>query len=177
MSAVENLPKPIATIASMMNTTGLAMAAGLGSWLIARGLASDLDSVGLADVARVAELRDGLRRWVASGGAPHPQVVEMLNRAARTTPLRLAVDESGLTSVEPAALSPVDRAIGEVLAAIHDAVAAGLWDRLKVCRDPACGWVFYDRSRNRSGVWCDMAVCGNRAKARNYRARRRVTGS
>ncbi|PTM98825.1 CGNR zinc finger domain-containing protein [Mycoplana dimorpha] len=44
-------------------------------------------------------------------------------------------------------------------------------ERLKIC--PNCGWLFLDRSRNRSRAWCDMAVCGNRAKAsRHYRRRR-----
>ncbi|MBP2235012.1 putative RNA-binding Zn ribbon-like protein [Sinorhizobium kostiense] len=41
-------------------------------------------------------------------------------------------------------------------------------DRLKIC--PNCEWLFFDRSRNRSRTWCDMAVCGNRTKAkRHYR--------
>ncbi|WP_411035225.1 CGNR zinc finger domain-containing protein [Shinella sp. BYT-45] len=39
-------------------------------------------------------------------------------------------------------------------------------ERLKIC--PNCGWLFLDRSRNRSRAWCDMAVCGNRAKARRH---------
>jgi predicted RNA-binding Zn ribbon-like protein len=44
-------------------------------------------------------------------------------------------------------------------------------DRLKIC--PNCQWLFLDRSRNRSRAWCDMAVCGNRAKAsRHYRRNR-----
>ncbi|NJR13323.1 MAG: hypothetical protein HC779_02360 [Phyllobacteriaceae bacterium] len=38
--------------------------------------------------------------------------------------------------------------------------------RLKAC--PACGWLFLDRSKNRSRAWCDMTVCGNRAKARRF---------
>jgi predicted RNA-binding Zn ribbon-like protein len=44
-------------------------------------------------------------------------------------------------------------------------------DRLKAC--PACGWLFFDRSKNRSRAWCDMAVCGNRVKARRFHAARR----
>ena len=45
-------------------------------------------------------------------------------------------------------------------------------DRLKIC--PNCEWLFLDRSKNRSRTWCDMAVCGNRAKARlHYRKKRR----
>jgi predicted RNA-binding Zn ribbon-like protein len=43
-------------------------------------------------------------------------------------------------------------------------------ERLKIC--PNCGWLFLDKSRNASRLWCDMAVCGNRRKAsRHYRRR------
>ncbi|MDK1376327.1 MULTISPECIES: CGNR zinc finger domain-containing protein [unclassified Sinorhizobium] len=44
-------------------------------------------------------------------------------------------------------------------------------DRLKIC--PNCCWLFLDRSRNRSRTWCDMAVCGNRTKARRHYRRNR----
>ncbi|MBW8300140.1 MAG: CGNR zinc finger domain-containing protein [Hydrogenophaga sp.] len=45
-------------------------------------------------------------------------------------------------------------------------------DRLKICGN--CGWLFLDRSKNRSRTWCDMAVCGNRIKAnRHYRRTRK----
>lgn len=44
--------------------------------------------------------------------------------------------------------------------------------RLKIC--PNCQWLFLDRSRNLSRTWCDMTVCGNRAKAsRHYRRQKR----
>jgi predicted RNA-binding Zn ribbon-like protein len=43
--------------------------------------------------------------------------------------------------------------------------------RIKTCAAPDCGWKFVDQSKNRSRRWCDMAVCGNLAKARQYRAR------
>jgi predicted RNA-binding Zn ribbon-like protein len=43
--------------------------------------------------------------------------------------------------------------------------------RLRICAH--CGWLFLDLSRNRSRVWCDMAVCGNREKARRHYARSR----
>lgn len=44
--------------------------------------------------------------------------------------------------------------------------------RLRIC--PNCRWLFLDRSRNGSRLWCDMAVCGNRQKARRHYRRRRV---
>jgi len=45
--------------------------------------------------------------------------------------------------------------------------------RVRECADDACGWLFLDHSRNGSRRWCDMADCGNRAKARRYRERRK----
>jgi predicted RNA-binding Zn ribbon-like protein len=45
---------------------------------------------------------------------------------------------------------------------------------VKICSN--CHWLFVDRSRNRTRVWCDMRVCGNRAKARRHYARRRESG-
>jgi predicted RNA-binding Zn ribbon-like protein len=58
-----------------------------------------------------------------------------------------------------------------VLAIVAEAMAEGTWSRLKACREHSCEWAFYDRSRNRSGVWCSMEGCGNRAKARAFRER------
>ncbi|KQZ93938.1 hypothetical protein ASD64_03320 [Mesorhizobium sp. Root157] len=38
--------------------------------------------------------------------------------------------------------------------------------RLRIC--PNCNWLFLDKSRNASRLWCDMAVCGNRRKASRH---------
>jgi predicted RNA-binding Zn ribbon-like protein len=46
---------------------------------------------------------------------------------------------------------------------------AGNFERIKQCPAPDCGWLFFDRSKNNSRQWCDMAVCGNRAKVRRHR--------
>jgi predicted RNA-binding Zn ribbon-like protein len=43
--------------------------------------------------------------------------------------------------------------------------------RIKTCGARDCGWKFVDQSKNGSRRWCDMAVCGNLAKTRQYRAR------
>jgi predicted RNA-binding Zn ribbon-like protein len=46
--------------------------------------------------------------------------------------------------------------------------------RLKQCPGEHCGWVFFDMTKNRSRRWCDMSVCGNRAKAKaHYRRLKR----
>jgi predicted RNA-binding Zn ribbon-like protein len=64
-----------------------------------------------------------------------------------------------------------ERALARLLVPVAAASADGSWQRVKACRADDCQWAFYDRSRNRSGVWCDMAVCGNRTKVRSFRER------
>lgn len=66
-------------------------------------------------------------------------------------------------------------AVGAVLAAAIRLAVVGDWDRVKLCPAGDCGWAFFDRSKNRSRTWCSMRVCGNRDKARNWRARSRVS--
>jgi predicted RNA-binding Zn ribbon-like protein len=85
----------------------------------------------------------------------------MLDTASRRARLRVGFGGGALTfeSDEP------------VLAAAAQAMADGSWTRLKACRADDCKWAFIDTARNRTRTWCDMAVCGNREKARRYRNR------
>ncbi|MBU0596078.1 ABATE domain-containing protein [Candidatus Bipolaricaulota bacterium] len=46
-------------------------------------------------------------------------------------------------------------------------------NRVRECAAHDCRWLFVDVSRNRSRRWCDMADCGNRAKARRNYSRKR----
>jgi predicted RNA-binding Zn ribbon-like protein len=54
-------------------------------------------------------------------------------------------------------------------------LGSGNLRRLKIC--PNCSWLFLDKSRNSSRLWCDMTVCGNRAKARHHYRRQRMQRS
>jgi predicted RNA-binding Zn ribbon-like protein len=84
-----------------------------------------------------------------------------LDHAARRAGLRVGFEEGALTfeSGDP------------ILAAVAEVMADGSWTRLKACRADDCKWAFIDTARNRTRIWCDMAVCGNREKARRYRNR------
>ncbi|HEY6630588.1 MAG TPA: CGNR zinc finger domain-containing protein, partial [Rhizobiaceae bacterium] len=50
-------------------------------------------------------------------------------------------------------------------------LAGEAWKRIRICGN--CRWLFLDRSRNASRLWCDMSVCGNRHKARRHYERRK----
>jgi predicted RNA-binding Zn ribbon-like protein len=46
-----------------------------------------------------------------------------------------------------------------------------LIDQVHECGSPTCRWLFLDTSKNHTRRWCDMAICGNRMKARRFQAR------
>jgi predicted RNA-binding Zn ribbon-like protein len=42
--------------------------------------------------------------------------------------------------------------------------------RVRACEKPDCRWLFLDTSKNHTRRWCDMKICGNRMKARRFKA-------
>ena len=92
-----------------------------------------------------------------------------LDAAARRAGLTVRF-ENGAIRLVPAERG-VQGGLGAVLAAAAEAMADGSWQRLKACRADDCRWAFVDHARNHSRQWCDMRVCGNRQKARAFRAR------
>jgi len=50
------------------------------------------------------------------------------------------------------------------------ALAVGQFQRVKVCPDPLCRWIFYDRTKGKTRVWCNEKTCGNRNRVRRSRA-------
>jgi predicted RNA-binding Zn ribbon-like protein len=142
------------------------------SWLAAHGLLEPDGRVSRSQLARAIAVREALRALlVENTGGPHdPDAPALLDAAAREARLSLRFDAAGRSVLDPGAAG-VAAAMGRLLAIVAEAMAAGNWSRLKACRDESCRWAFYDRARNRSRTWCSMAVCGNRRKARRFRAR------
>lgn len=108
-------------------------------------------------LATAHTLRDGLRA-IAAGDAAAAEL---------TVPVA-----AGLVDGRPRTV-PLD-AVGAVLLAAVRLADAGVWPRVKLCGATTCRWAFLDESRNRSRAWCSMETCGNRAKARSFRARART---
>jgi predicted RNA-binding Zn ribbon-like protein len=53
-----------------------------------------------------------------------------------------------------------------------DLLTSEAMGRVRECDNPECRWVFLDISKNHTRRWCDMKVCGNRMKARRFKAQR-----
>lgn len=127
---------------------------------------------------RALELREGLYRLfraIIAGEAPPAAALAVLNRTL--------AEALAAAQILPAAggyrwgwreddrrpmrlLWPVARSAAELL-------TGGLLPRVKFCPGEGCGWLFLDTTRNGTRRWCEMAVCGSRAKMRRYHQRRR----
>ena len=71
---------------------------------------------------------------------------------------------------------PTDPPVPETILGPIALSAAGLLrggdlSRVKQCAGEQCGWLFFDLTKNKSRRWCEMSVCGNRAKARRFARR------
>ena len=145
----------------------------LGKWLLARGLITAQARVSTADLERALAVREGLRELARGSGDAELEVASsLLNGAAAGAGVELRFSR-GRARLVPAAGGGVPAAIGLVLGLTAQAMLDGSWSRLKVCPGEDCGWVFFDHSRNQTGRWCSMSVCGGRAKARSHYRRRR----
>jgi predicted RNA-binding Zn ribbon-like protein len=141
-------------------------------WLSGMGLLDDEGIADEEDLKRALALREGIRSLLLAnnGEMIEPADLRELDRVAGSVCLRVRFDEDAVATLGPAS-SGISAALGHILAAVVRATDEGIWGRLKVCTNDACQWAFYDRSRNRSGKWCTMEVCGNRMKARAFRQR------
>jgi predicted RNA-binding Zn ribbon-like protein len=176
-------PMPLLLVQGFVNTLDveegtdvLADAEAARDWLIDAGLLDPGASASPSELRRAREVRESLR-WLLRHEDENPQAHEErlapLRRLTDTRGARLTVDDGGVIGLENARHQDLDDGLFELLLVVRRAQEDGTWDRLKVCTNPDCQWVFFDRSRNQQGSWCDMAVCGNRHKNRELRARRR----
>jgi len=146
----------------------------LAVWLSARGLLGSGVEVSQGDVKVAVAVRESLRDLAGvTGGRPMPAASSArLDAVAVVCGLRPRFEPGGVLSLAPE-LDGVAGAMGRLLGIVVAAAGSDDWLRLKTCRNSSCRWAFYDTTRNRSAVWCDMATCGSRAKARRYYERRR----
>jgi predicted RNA-binding Zn ribbon-like protein len=144
---------------------------------LARGLrerATEAD----AALARARETREALFRIfsaVAAAAQPAADDLERLNAELGRALAHARVEPSaegyvwawdaGTPSLE-LPLWPLVRSAAELLTSPERRL-------VRRCASETCLWLFLDRTKNHARRWCDMKVCGNRAKVRRHRRRAR----
>ena len=70
--------------------------------------------------------------------------------------------------------TPLEATLGPIALSALTLLTQVEFSRIRQCEGDACGWLFFDTTKNRSRRWCEMEVCGNRARQRRFHARRRA---
>jgi predicted RNA-binding Zn ribbon-like protein len=141
--------------------------------------ARERPAAGAAVLARARALRGALFRLFAGTGHRTEALGVLNGELARAGErARLAPDGDGYRW----SWSGGDRSLERPLWSIVRGAAQLLTEReqlerVRVCASDSCDWLFLDLSRNRSRQWCDMKVCGNRAKVRRFHQRHRAAAA
>jgi predicted RNA-binding Zn ribbon-like protein len=148
--------------------------AHLGQWLAEQGLRDDDDpELGPDELEQAVELRESLRSVLVTHNdrdATAQDAARHLEEVAERGLLAVRFGPDGAIDIAPRA-DGYPALLAQLLVPVTHAAMDGTWGRVKACVADDCRWAFYDSSRNRSGRWCDMAVCGNREKVRTYRSK------
>jgi predicted RNA-binding Zn ribbon-like protein len=136
--------------------------------------------------AAVLELGIALREaiWgvfsaLASGEVPRETDLALIGDAAASGAARsrLVYDRAGVGWSLAPEIDDLERPLWAIARSAADLLTSADHAKVKECASATCEWVFLDKSRNRSRRWCDMSDCGNRAKARRFQERKRVSAA
>jgi predicted RNA-binding Zn ribbon-like protein len=157
------------------------------AWLEAHGLLHPtrrrpLDATPQARAAmlldHVLAVRAGLREIVEALVAGRPvedAALEAVNGVLRArSTVELVRGEGGIALSHRHTGDPLEDALAAVAEPLVGVISTGETERLRICANDGCRWVFEDTSRTGRRRWCSMASCGNRAKAARHRARKRA---
>ncbi|MBX3173828.1 MAG: CGNR zinc finger domain-containing protein [Gemmatimonadaceae bacterium] len=142
--------------------------------------ATEQPSGAAAALVEARRVRAALRALAERGRGPDgeraresalAEINRLLGRSVGTR--RVEISETGryVRSFVPTGDAFGGLVIPVVESAVDSLVADEL-PRIRVCADRRCPRVFLDQTKSRTRRWCDMATCGNRAKALRLRRRR-----
>jgi predicted RNA-binding Zn ribbon-like protein len=173
-------PEPLALVQDFVNTRNYFHEGDLledveeaTARLAKIGLLEEGERIKAVERRYLVDFREELRRLLLAHNGVPSEDAGALDELVSAAALRVRFGPDGRPTLEPAVGGgPVERIISRVVAAVVQAEAEGKWGRLKACRNEGCRWAFYDTSKNHSGRWCNMHVCGARHKMQTYRRRK-----
>jgi predicted RNA-binding Zn ribbon-like protein len=117
------------------------------------------------------ELRLILEGWSRRGMVP-AMAITTLDRWLRVPVFRRRL--AGSRRQPRLSLVPERRdwtwVLSSIAASAAELIAAGSHQRLKVCANVDCSWMFYDQTLNTSRRFCSTSPCGNLVRVREFRS-------
>lgn len=129
-------------------------------------------------IQRVHRVRNALRELLDAAverRPPEAGALREVNRALRAPYIyELVPAADGVSLDHRHEGDPVSGALARLSETIARELTQGDSERLRVCANDECRWVFRDNSPAGRRKWCDMSTCGNRAKAARHRERQKA---
>lgn len=133
---------------------------------------------------RAIDLREAIYRvfWSTAHGAT-PDAADLAavarEHAVAFAHAAISSTDDGYAWTWPSTDADLLRPLWPIARSAADLLTEGDLRRVKVCPGPpgepvACGWLFYDATKNRGRHWCSMTDCGGATKARRQTRRRRA---
>lgn len=129
-------------------------------------------------LSRAIRLRDAIYRLVAALAAheePEQASLDVIGReqAACLSKGHLGAHDGGFGWRWAVDEAPEELILGPIASSAMALITSADGARLKQCSGYHCGWLFLDTTKSNNRRWCEMEVCGNRAKQRRRRAQPR----
>jgi predicted RNA-binding Zn ribbon-like protein len=131
----------------------------------------------LTNATELREAMYGLFAAIANRRAPRPADLAALNEQVPAAFTRSrVVDRDRRLGADRRFVLTCDADSGDLRAPLVavtrsavDLLTSSDIERVRTCAAETCVWLFLDLTKNRTRRWCDMKVCGNRAKVRRFR--------
>jgi predicted RNA-binding Zn ribbon-like protein len=170
---------PVDHLRSYADLAAWAGQSGAAPAAVARELARQAaahPSAARAALADAIALREALYRIFAAAATdrkPRPADLALLNAQVPAAYARshLVAAGGGFAMKVEAAAGDLLSPLAPVVKSAVDLVTSDGLHRVRTCAADTCEWLFIDTTKNRTRRWCDMKVCGNRAKVRRFRSR------
>jgi predicted RNA-binding Zn ribbon-like protein len=146
-----------------------------GQWL-AKEVVQDT-TLAQALPQRTKDLREviyAIGAKTAAGGRPAAAETDLLARiyADCVARARLVPHGVGFVWTWDPRQAPVEAILGPIALSALTLLTQADLSRIKQCQGDHCGWLFFDTTKNKRRRWCEMEVCGNRAKQRRHQSRK-----
>ena len=129
---------------------------------------------------KLVQLRVLLRRAaekLAAGGFLGRREILNLNQALNVPVWqKLVQNQNGFSAEMVPVRSDWTWVIARIAASLGEMLANHEVERIKVCANSDCRWVFHDPTKARTKRWCNDRTCGNRARVRRARAAQKQKG-
>lgn len=131
-----------------------------------------------ADRKELQHFRERLRRFaiqLSIDGTVTDEMVNAINeKLEQSSAIReVRQDDEGLRIIWLPQEHTWKSVIAEVAASFATSLADGLGNRIRICGNDNCRWIFLDDTRNRSKRFCNDKTCGNLMKVRRFRERKK----